>query len=214
MKVLLIGALLTMDMPVPYMAERLPGKPSSVVAKGGSSQYNWNSPFVIQDTLYYLHYLSKRVSSIATSLKVLLTQPASIHSSSVPLTICNLFWSPTQWSWWITVVSISTQIYKISLNLSKCWFFKFHIFSILRMQIVVCAVNFYHHTLQITTRLNFSSLPWNTTSDIMAIMFTLLWMSYLRQRFIPPLLKQSATSLNKIHLDSIGIAVMSNLFYL
>ena len=79
MKVLLIGALLTVDMPGPYVAERLQGKPSSVIAKGGSSQYNWNSPFVIQDALYYLHYLSKRVSSIVTSLKVLLTQPASIE---------------------------------------------------------------------------------------------------------------------------------------
>ena len=168
---------------------------------------------ILCNTLYYLHYLSKRLSTIATSLKVLLTQPASIHSLSVPLTIYNLFWPPTQWSWWITVVSISIQIYKISLNLGKCCFFKFYIFSILRMQIVVCAVNFYHHTLQITTRLNFSSLPWNTASDVMAITFALLWMSYLRQRFIPPLPKQSATSLNKIHLDGIGIAVMSNLFY-
>jgi hypothetical protein len=57
---------------------------------------NWNSSIVVQDILYYLHYLSRKVSSIVTLLKALSTQPASINLLSVPLTICNLFWPPTQ----------------------------------------------------------------------------------------------------------------------
>ena len=38
MKVLLIAELLTVDMPGLYVAERLPGKPFFVVAKGGLGQ--------------------------------------------------------------------------------------------------------------------------------------------------------------------------------
>ena len=34
MKVLLIAALLTVDVPGPYVDKRLPGKPSFVVARG------------------------------------------------------------------------------------------------------------------------------------------------------------------------------------
>ena len=153
-----------------------------------------------------------KASSIVTSSKVLLTQPVSIHSSSVPSTICNPFRAPTQWLWWITVVSTSIQIYKISLNLGK--YYLFCIFSILRKQLAVCAVNFYHHTLQTTIRLNFFSLPWNTAFVVMVITFVSLWMSYPRRKFIPPLPKRSATSLNKIHLDGIGIVVMYNSYYL
>jgi len=153
-----------------------------------------------------------RVSSIVTSSKVLSTQPASINSLSVPSTICNPFRLPTQWSWWITVVSTSIRIYKISSNLGKFCFI--YIFSILRMQLAECAVNFYHHTPRITTLSNFSSPPWNIASDVTVITSALLWTSYLRPRFTAPLPKRSATSLNKILLDGIGIVVMFNSFYL
>lgn len=100
MKALQIAALLIVEWPGLFVVERLPGKRSFVVARGECSKTIGLELeliiFFILGTLYYLHSLSKKVSSIVTSSRVLSTQPASIRSSSVPSTICNPFQPPTQ----------------------------------------------------------------------------------------------------------------------